>query len=389
MIEMTLKHRRCECCGSNDLELVWSNQSIVKKATVTWLFPVRLVVCRQCGFCFTSPSPAIGDLGRYYADSLSGYKGIGVPYAIERRVSLLSRHSVPSGILLEVGGDNPEDFHKRCDGLFSKIINVEVAEDAPADHRSVEELPAESVDVIAHYDVLEHIPAVKNFLSACRRVLKKNGVMVCEVPDIRLYPRNLLLMEFEHVNHFSVSTLAYIGQACGLRLIEAGHICSRPYGFVSVFCKCQPVVDLKVNLPFEYVDTLACVKGGLDQVQNLSSNIKVLQVKVNELTEQEGKITLWGVTDLLRRFLENYRLPDTAIVVDSDPRRNTHLACEGIPVLLPENCQEHIFQSKLMAIFAPRYTMEILDWVKKETGKTFDMAEVVVIGSGPSGETLL
>lgn len=388
LIEMTLEQRRCECCDSNDLELVWSNQSVVRRATATWLFPVRLVVCRQCGFCFTSPSPALAKLGRYHADGLSGYKGIGLPYSIDVRVSMLARYSVPSGIFAEIGGNRPDEFHEHCAGLFDKMLNIEVSEDAPADYRSVEELPTESVDVIAHYDVLEHIPNIKDFLFACHRVLKKNGVMVCEVPDVRLYPRNLLLLEFEHVNHFSATILAIMAQACGLQLIELGHACSRPYGFVSVFRKSRPVNNLKLHLPIEYMDTLACVKGGIEQVQRLLTHIKSLQAQITELGMNGKKITLWGVTDLLRRLLEHYRIPDTAIVVDSDPRRTTHLEREGVPVFLPRDCREHIMQSKLLAIFAPRYKTEILEWVMRETGKSFSMSEVVVIGSGPAGETL-
>jgi SAM-dependent methyltransferase len=389
IVEMTLERRICECCGSNDLESVWSNQSIVRRATSTWLFPVRIVVCRQCGFCFASPCPILEDLARYHADSLSGYKGIGVPYSIDCRVKVLSRYSSPSGILAEIGGDRPEEFHKYCTALFEKILNIEVAEDAPADYRNIEDLPAETVDLLVHYDVLEHIPNVKKFLLACHRALKENGIMVCEVPDVRLYPRNLLLLEFEHVNHFSITTLAVMAQVCGLQLIEANHICSRPYGFAAVFRKIRPVDGPKVALPYEYVDTLACVKGGIEQVERQLSYIKSLQVSMTRLGERGKKITLWGVTDLLRRFLENYRLPDTAIVIDSDPRRRMHLEREGVTVLLPKDNMEHIVQSNLLVIFAPRYKREILCWIEQETGRSFSIDEVVVIGCGPNGETLV
>lgn len=389
LIKMTLEQRSCECCDSNDLELVWENQSVVRRATSTWLFPVRVVICRQCGFCFTSPSPALADLRRYHADGLSGYEGIGLPYSIDVRVSMLARYSVPSGIFAEIGGDRPDEFHDHCAGLFNKMLNIEVSEDAPADYRSVEEVPTGSVDVLAHYDVLEHIPNVKKFLFECHRTLKENGVMVCEVPDSRLYPRNLLLLEFEHVNHFTVTTLAVIAQACGLQLIEIGHICSRPYGFVAVFRKSRPGHDPVQSLPFEYVDALACVQGGLAQIQRVLSHIKSLQANITELSAHGKKITLWGVTDLLRRLLENYRLPDTAIVVDSDPRRKTHLEREGVPVYLPKECNDHIVQSNLLAIFAPRYKTEILEWVTRETGKSFRQADVVVVGCAPSGETLI
>ena len=301
MIKMKLMRRNCECCNSNDMELVWSSQSVVRRATATWLFSVRVVVCRQCGFCFASPSPDPKELNRYYADGLSGCKSIGLPYSIESRIPVLSRHCSPSGIFVEVGGDWSDEFHKRCAGLFGKMLNVEIAKDASADYRSVEELLPGSVDVLAHYDVLEHISDIKKFFHACRRALKTHGIMVCEVPDVRLYPRNLLLLEFEHVNHFSATTLATIAQACGFKLIELGHICSRPYGFVSVFRKTQPLEGFYPPMPFEYLDTLACVKGGIEQIERLLASIKLLQIKINKLTAQGKKITLWGVTEMVDR----------------------------------------------------------------------------------------
>lgn len=386
-IMMILRQRNCECCDSRDVELVWSSQSVVKKATTTWLFPVRVVVCRQCGFCFTSPSPDSEELSRYYTDSFSGYKGIGLAYSIENRISILSRYSSPLGIFVEVGGDQPDEFHNRCSGLFGKMLNVEVTKDIAGDYRSVEELPPDSVDVLAHYDVLEHISEIKKFLNACYRALKNGGVMVCEVPDVRLYPRNLLLLEFEHLNHFSVMTLAVIAQACGFQLVETGHICSRPYSFVSVFRKTRPKT-VKFDMPFEYIDTLACLKGGIGQIEGLKSSIKLLKVKITELASSGKTITLWGVTELLRRFLENYQLPNTCIVVDSDPRRSKHLETEGIPVFLPADYREHIAQSELLAIFAPRYKTEILEWVKSTTGKLFNTSEIVILGTGLNGESL-
>ncbi len=389
MIEIGLEPRVCECCGSDDLDPVWYNQSIVKKATSRYLFRVRVVECRQCGFCFNSPCPTGCDLKRYYADGLSGCKEISLPYSIERRISVLERYSAPSGVFVEIGGDCPEEFHRRLTGLFETMQNVEVSEDIPADYRSVEELPTNLVDVIAHYDVLEHVPNVKDFLAKCHRVLKGGGVMVCEVPDLRLYPRTLAFNDFEHVNHFSVTTLSAIAYACGFRLVEVGHPSSRSFGFSAVFRKDSPNCPPLADLPFEYLNALACAQAGAEEMQRVFDHIKSLQERIVELGNRGKKITLWGVTELLRLFLKNYRLPDTAIVLDSDPRRKTHLESEGIPVFLPKDCRAHIVQSKLLAVFAPRYKKEILEWVMRETGKSFDMAEVAVIGSGPAGETLI
>ena len=388
-IEIALEPRACECCGGNDLEPVWLNQSIVRKSTAKYLFRIYVVVCRRCGFCFTSPGPTREALNHYYADSLPHYEDISLPYSIECRLSLLERYRAPSGVFAEIGGDRPEKFHRSLTGLFGTILDVELNEDTPSDYRCVDELPSGSVDVLAHYDVLEHVPNVRYFLSACHRALREGGVMVCEVPDLRLYPRDLILLEFEHVNHFTVVTLAAIAQSCGFKLEEISHVCSRPFGFGSVFRKDGCPEDRLLDLPFEYLDALACVRGGIEQIQRVLGHIKSLQKRIMELGNHGRKITLWAVTDLLRRLLENFQLPSSALVLDSDPRRSTHLESQGISVFQPKDCLAHIRESDLLVIFAPRYKGEIMDWVLREAGKQFSTAELEVVGSGPSGESLM
>ena len=388
VLEIRLEPRICECCGGSDLEQVWSSQSVLRRSVNTWRFPVRVALCRTCGFCFASPGPRSDDLARYHADGMCSFKGIGLPYSIENRLAVLERYRAPTGVFAEVGGNQLGEFHSRCAELFGKQFNVEVSEDIQAEYRSVKELPENSVDVLAHYDVLEHVPQVRDFLTDCYRALKPNGAMVCEVPDIRLYARSLLLLEFEHVNHFSVTTLAVIAQMVGLQLIEVGHVCSRPYGFLSVFRKIGVRADQRVVLPFEYLGALACIQGGIEQIHRSSEQLQLLRERITEAGNHRKKITLWAVTELSRRLLENYKLPETVLVVDSDPRRRTHLESEGIAVFLPQDCCEHIKHSELLVICAPRYGTEILEWITRETGKSFSMDELVIAGSGPLDMTL-
>lgn len=388
MKEISLQPRACECCGGNDLEVVWSSQSVVTRSTDTWLFPFSIAICRTCGFCFNSPAPAPDDLAKYHADGLSGFKEIGLPYSINERMSVLERYRAPSGIFAEIGGDQPGEFHRRCAPLFGKQLVVEISEDTSAEMRSVHDLKPDSVDVLAHYDVLEHVAEVKDFLSACHRALKQGGVMICEVPDIRLYPRNLLLQEFEHVNHFSTTTLSAIARQVGLDPIEFGHICSRPFGFLAVFRKETTIAKNSYDSQTEYLDALACLNGGLEQVRRSEAQIETVRQRITELGKQQKKITIWAVTDLLRNLLANYSLPESVTVVDSDPRRKTHLELEGVMVFQPKDVLEHIKQSEFILICAPRYRTEILEWIKQQTGKSFPADALAVIGAGTSGETL-
>lgn len=328
------------------------------------------------------------ELERYHVEGLTGYKEIGLPYSIEARIGVLERYRVPGGVFAEIGGDAPDEFHQRCAPLFGHQLAVEIADDTPAEVRSVHGLAENSVDVLAHYDVLEHIVEARDFLFACQRALRPGGVMVCELPDLRLYPRNLLLLEFEHVNHFSLTTLNYLARQVGLNLIEAGHACSRPYGLLAVFRK-EPVSEsMSHDGHCEYLDALACVQGGLMQIRRFESHVSNVRQQILEICSAGKKVTLWAVTDIMRRLLADFPMPASVVVVDSDSRKKTHLAREGVIVQQPKDAVRHIADSELLVICAPRYQNSILDWIRGETGLSFSGAHLAVMGAGPSGETL-
>ena len=384
--EIKRENRSCECCGNNDLEKVWETQGKIKRAKDIWLFPISVVVCRDCGFCFNSPAPKQKDLDNYYRDGLPGYKGIGLPYSIDVRLEVISRYSSIQGIFAEIGGDDPGEFHKRCSSFFSSCINLDINKKA-GNLGTIQDLEESSVDVIAHYDVLEHITNVKEFLIGCYRALKSGGVMICEVPDIRLYPRNLLLQEVEHVNHFSTNTLSAIACQVGLRPIEFSHICSRPFGLLCVFRK--EAIPSHTNVaPFEYTESIACINNGIEQIRRFKDTLSVIRNRIDKAAGNGGKVTIWGVTDLLESLLADYKIPDSAIIADSDPRRENHFQSEGISVAQPKHAQRHIEESELLVICAPRYKDEILDWIIQKTKKSFQANSLIVMGAGLSGETL-
>ena len=91
---------------------------------------------------------------------------------------------------------------------------------------------------------------------------------------------------------------------------------------------------------------------------------------------------LWGVTDLLRRLLDQKVLSPSNLVVDMDPRKKSHLVSYGIVPLEPKDCIQQIKESALIAIFThkQRYVDEILQWIKQETGRILLQSEVELVG---------
>ena len=379
--------RLCECCDGDDLELMWSSKSVVVRKVHTWEFPVNVSICRNCGFCFSSPSPNNNDLMKYHEDGNVGFKEISLPYSIEERLRTLNKYKVPGGVFVEIGGDGPGEFHQKASQYFSQLISIEVTKDSKNKYINISNLK-EKIDVISHYDVLEHILDVKQFLSNCYSALKRGGVMVCEVPNLKLYPENLLLQEFEHVNHFTISSLSLIAKKIGFNLIEFDGICSRPYGFVAIFRKDGADKACNKKYKNEFTEARASIVGGLKQIHNNDIQLINVRKKIDQLTNNNKQIILWGVTDLLRSLLKDYKISDKVIIVDSDPRRKDHLILDGIKVSQPIKCIETFLHADLLVICAPRYASEILTWVKSNTGKIFKDESLSVIGVNAYGKTL-
>ena len=390
MFKVNTHFRACVCCGGDNLTSVWKSNARVTRSNGVWSFPINISVCQNCGFCFSSPAPDQDSLLEYYSNGFSGYKGIGAPYSIDSRLAVLKKYACPEGVFAEIGGDEPGEFHKACAHLFKAQIAIDISADIDATYRSLSELNIGTIDVLAHYDVLEHVLDVKDFLTQCFMALKPGGVMVCEVPDLRLYPRNLLMLECEHVNHFSVSTLNKIAMKVGFNLIEVSHKCSRNFGFLTVFRKDSGVqTHIEDQSVVEYIDAMACLEGGKDQIEFLQDNIKKIVQKIKFLAEQKKKVTLWGVNELLRRLIEGEFPLGGVVIVDSDPRRKNFLSENGVLVFEPKSVADHIANSELVVICVPRYKSEIIGWITANGKNKLASSSIEVLGEGLSGESLL
>jgi len=82
-------------------------------------------------------------------------------------------------------------------------------------------LGTEKFDVIVFNHVLEHVPDIRKFLSAARRVLQNNGIVYCGMPNYDSLMQMWLKERWygwgmpDHVWHFRRSTLLAVMKECG------------------------------------------------------------------------------------------------------------------------------------------------------------------------------
>lgn len=81
--------------------------------------------------------------------------------------------------------------------------------------------PNGEFDLVIVNQVLEHVPNVREFLSAIRDVLSDDGLLYIDVPDIDGYVSQAQLsfnfFNFEHLNHFSLPHLDYLMRSEAVR----------------------------------------------------------------------------------------------------------------------------------------------------------------------------
>jgi 2-polyprenyl-3-methyl-5-hydroxy-6-metoxy-1,4-benzoquinol methylase len=229
----------CPACGGRGYVSAW-----VK-------YELSYVRCLDCQTIYISPRPPPAVLEDYYkrSENYAYWNDVIFPASeparrdklfkprAARLVELCRRHSILGGTLLEIGagfGTFGEEVTRL--GFFERFIAVEptpsLAETCRRKCLEVVESPVEqvtlregSVDVIASFEVLEHLFAPKEILQKAWRLLRPGGVMIVSVPsaagfDVMLLREKSSSVDVEHLNYFTPASLGRLFETCGFRTLE-------------------------------------------------------------------------------------------------------------------------------------------------------------------------
>jgi SAM-dependent methyltransferase len=199
------------------------------------------VFCKVCGLCQTRPRPTPRALESFHARLYNQFHKREIPIDpngeyvkrtrrhAEKRIAVLEKFTdVAAPIeLLEIGsgvgqfldlarsrtrwsssGIEPGGAQSEyCRGLGLNVTNAFFDE---------AELEPESFDVIVSFHVLEHVRSPASFLAKANRLLKTNGILYLEVPNLAR-PGDSLdhFFQFPHVFNFSAVTLRNYLMASG------------------------------------------------------------------------------------------------------------------------------------------------------------------------------
>jgi SAM-dependent methyltransferase len=229
----------CPACGSE------SSRSAFQKYTLDYM------VCSACETMYISPRPSPTLLEMYYSTSenyaywnkyifpaseSARREKIFRPRA-QRVVEICRRYGVATRTLLEVGAG----FGTFCEemrglGVFERLIAVEptpsLAESCRRRGIDVIEKPIEQVtlepgkvDVVASFEVIEHLFCPRDYLEQCARLLQPGGMFIATCPNVQGFDIVVLgelsaTVDVEHLNYFHPESLSLLVRSSGFDVLE-------------------------------------------------------------------------------------------------------------------------------------------------------------------------
>lgn len=249
-IERLMRHKPnfklvpCPACGGKE-----SNKAFEK-------YGMNFERCTACRTVYANPRPLNEHLNEYYSQSENyAYwnkyifpaseavrrQQIFIP-RVELVKVLCDRHGISNNLLVEIGsgfGIFCEELSK-CK-LFKRVVGVEPTPDLAATCRErgieiiakpIEEIGMEellngekAIDVIAAFEVIEHLLDPREFVLKCANLLQSGGLVVVTCPNADGFEIATLgavssSVDTEHLNLFNPESLSLLFRECGFEVVE-------------------------------------------------------------------------------------------------------------------------------------------------------------------------
>lgn len=258
----------CNLCGANDYEVVYPPRYDVARpddimetfrSSGDEILVDQLVCCRKCGLQYLTPRLKSALVISGYSEGtdeafISQNKGRELTFA--KSLNIIEKFKPQRGRILDVGtagGAFLGVAHRHGWGVSGCEPNKWMAEWG-SQYYGIQiqpgtifdmQLADNSFDVLTIWDVLEHTPDPRKVLDECRRVIKPEGLLIVNYPDIgslvsRLMGRKWVFLLSVHLYYFTRETIQKMLAASGFSMqhikfhwqsLELGYILFRvgPY----------------------------------------------------------------------------------------------------------------------------------------------------------------
>jgi 2-polyprenyl-3-methyl-5-hydroxy-6-metoxy-1,4-benzoquinol methylase len=216
----------CNLCGANRTRLLFRLRDYrLQVDELEW----NAVRCRSCGLGYLNPRPTVDEIKRYYPSAYFRHRGL----QTERYRRLAEYVPGERGKLLDVGtarGDFIAEMRERG----WQVAGIESAQNAGNPHGlqiyrgqfpEQCDLPSNSYDVVTAWAVFEHLHDPLEAFRVCARLLRPDGHLIVQVPNLRSIWARWALQEDvpRHLYFFNPKTLRKFADRAGLRVERVVH----------------------------------------------------------------------------------------------------------------------------------------------------------------------
>lgn len=244
-----LEYTRCNLCGEDNYEVFMETKSLHREPlqdTVKDYLPTtfslglkRIVKCKNCGLLCTNPRLSKREIKEFYRSTED-------PFYIDQRhfkeiqaaryIRQIERFRSPPARILDVGcyaGFFLKIAQQRgyqVIGLEPSLWAVEYArkelglEVMQGFIKDIEFKP-QTFDIATMYQVIEHLTDPVEDLTTLQHILKKDGLLVIETPDIgsfcsQIFKRHWWFLMEMHNFYFTFDTLTYLLRKTGFEILK-------------------------------------------------------------------------------------------------------------------------------------------------------------------------
>ena len=233
-----MEYVKCDLCGADDTSLLFTARDIDLSGKDLF----NVVRCKKCGLVYLNPRPTKQELGKFYpeeyflghADTEGGidkyqYQKMKKIKKFKSKGKILDV-GCGTGYFLTVAKENGwETRGVEVSKIAASYARKKFSIDVFAGELLEAGYPDEYFDVVTLWHVLAHLPNPSETLAEVNRVLKKDGLLILTVPNIRGFQAKIF-KEFwfhldvpRHLYFFDMDTLEQILRKNGFTILRTNH----------------------------------------------------------------------------------------------------------------------------------------------------------------------
>lgn len=293
-----------------------------------------VAMCETCGLVFTDTEATQQDFLSYYQNGavapkyqdMFGEEATNDYY--QHLYEILKPYINADSKLLDIAGAWGEFGCFMKEKGYSSFIDLDPNEKCIAsakekglmtvlsDSTDMTLIEADSVDMVIMNHTLEHILDVESTMKNIDRVIKADGYLFIEIPDVEGYadeeaaPYNFLT--YEHVLHMSMQDMKNLANEYGYEIVEAKHYYKKVSNYPSIYA----VMRKSSKKEIEFSD-----KSEYAMLKYLEKSKVCLEEFITPLRESKEELILWGIGASTTILLEAFEGCNVKSLIDRNPKR--------------------------------------------------------------------